>query len=229
MKLNTSKSKSCCFSRSHTLLPPHGDLCLDGSVLTSCDELKILGVMFDQKLTFEHHIRSLVNSASRKLGLMRKAYTIFNDVSISGRCFNCFVLPHLEYCAPVWSSAAASHIRLVDKVLNTGQFLCDGNPLCDLGHRRNVGKVCMLYKIRSNPSHPLHSCVPGQYVPARNTGLASSLHSFTLQAVKCHTSQFQRCFLPSAVRLWNSLDGDTCAAGSVHTFKSKANKYLRSI
>ena len=71
--------------------------------------------------------------------------------------------------------------------------------------------------------------VPGQYVPARNTRLASSLHSHTLQVVKCLTSQFQRCFLPRAVRLWNSLAGDTCAAGSMHTFKSKANKNLRSI
>ena len=196
MKLNTSKSRSCCFSRSHTLLPPHGDLYVDGSVLTSCDKLKFLGVTFDQKLIFERHIRSLVSSASRKIGLMRKAYSIFSDVSISRRCFNCFVLPHLEYCATVWSSAAASYIRLVDKVLNTGQFLCDSKPLCDLGHRRNVSTVCMLYKIRSNPSHPLHTCVPGQYVPARNTRLASSLHSHTLQMVNCLTSQFQRCFLP---------------------------------
>ena len=62
-----------------------------------------------------------------------------------------------------------------------------------------------------------------------NTRQASSLHSHTLQMVKCHTSQFQRCFLPRAVRLWNSLAGDTCAAGSMHTFKSKANKNLRSI
>ena len=108
-------------------------------------------------------------------------------------------------------------------------YFCDSKPLCDLGHRRNVSTVCMLYKIRSNPSHPLHTSVPGQYVPARNTRLASSLHSHTLQVKKCLTSQFQRCLLPCAVRLWNSLAGDTCVACSMHTFKSKANKNLRSI
>ena len=75
----------------------------------------------------------------------------------------------------------------------------------------------------------LYVCIPKQYVPARSTRLASSFHPLSLQPMRCRTSQFQRCFLPSAVHLCNSLDGDACAAGSVRTFKSEANKILSCI
>ncbi len=57
MKLNASKSKCLCISRSR-------------ASLTVCDELDILSVIFDSK----RHIRHLVGSASQKLGIVRKAY-----------------------------------------------------------------------------------------------------------------------------------------------------------
>ncbi len=47
MKLNTSKSKCLCISRSRTLNPLHGPLLVNGTPLTVCDELDILGVRFD--------------------------------------------------------------------------------------------------------------------------------------------------------------------------------------
>ena len=38
---------------------------------------------------------------------------------------------------------------------------------CDLAHRRSVAVLCMLYKIRCNPKHPLSGAPPGPYVPVR--------------------------------------------------------------
>ena len=42
-------------------------------------ELKVLGVVFDTKLSFESNIRSIAASASSKLGIMRKALCLFGD------------------------------------------------------------------------------------------------------------------------------------------------------
>ncbi len=229
MKLNASKSKCLCISRSRTLNPLHGPLLVDGAPLTVCDELDILGVRFDSKLSFERHIRRLVSSASQKLGVVRKAYRIFGDQSISASCFRCFILPLLEYCAPVWSSAAVSHLRLIDRVVSSARFLCGGEAAWDLGHRRNVSSVCMLYKIHANQLHPLNASIPNAFVPTRNTRLASNSHARCLQQVRCHTSQFQRSFVPCAVRLWNMLDEGTCTTSDVQKFKSASNKILKSL
>ena len=36
--------------------------------------------------------------------------------------------------------------------------------MCDIAHRRSVAVLCMLYKIRCNPVHPLNGALHGPYV-----------------------------------------------------------------
>ena len=57
MKLNASKSKTMIVSRSRTIHPQSPPLTIDGTVLKDSDDLDILGVTFDSKLTFEKHLR----------------------------------------------------------------------------------------------------------------------------------------------------------------------------
>ena len=40
--------------------------------------------------------------------------------------------PVLEYCSPVWMSAAASHLALLDRVVSKEVGLSDGLVVCDL-------------------------------------------------------------------------------------------------
>ena len=111
------------------------------------------------------------------IGLLKKCFKIFGDQSILLKCFNSFILPCLEYCSPVWSSAADSHLRLLDKNLNAIKFLIPGLNV-DLWHRRSVSSLCMLYKIYHNPNHPLFSDLPDFYRSARITGGAFHSNSF---------------------------------------------------
>ena len=46
----------------------------DGTVLKESDDLDILGVTFDSKLTFEKHLRSVSKAASQRLGILRKSW-----------------------------------------------------------------------------------------------------------------------------------------------------------
>ena len=52
MKLNASKSKTMIVSRSRTMHPQSTPLTIDGTVLKESDDLHILRVTFDSKLTF---------------------------------------------------------------------------------------------------------------------------------------------------------------------------------
>ena len=69
--------------------------------------------------------------------------------------FGSFVLPVLENCSAVWCSAADSHLKRVDRVVRSAGFLAGGVLECNLAHRRSVAELCMLFKIKSNPLHPL--------------------------------------------------------------------------
>ena len=103
---NASKTKTRIVSRSRTMHPQSPPLTIDGTVLKESDDLDILGVTFDSKLTFEKHLRSVSRAASQKLGILRKSCRVFHDKLLTGRCFWGFFLPVLEYCSAVWCSAA---------------------------------------------------------------------------------------------------------------------------
>ena len=79
-------------------------------------ELKILGVIIDSKLSFEKQVRTI--AALMRVGILMKTMSVFRDVTVVAKCFWAFILPVLEYCSPVWMSAATSHLSLLDRVVS---------------------------------------------------------------------------------------------------------------
>ena len=154
-------------------------LTIGGTVLKEPDDLVILRVTFDSKMTFEKHLRSVSRAASQRLGILRKSWRMFHDRSLLGRCFRGFVLPVLEYCSAVLCSAANTHLKLLDQAVSGARFLTGGVFECDISHRRSVAVLCMLYKIRCKPVHFLNGALPLPYVPVRVTGGALVAHWYT--------------------------------------------------
>ena len=84
----------------------------------------------------------------------------------------------------MWCTAVETHYKLLNRVVSGASFLIGGVFECDLARRRSAAVLCMLYKIRCNPMHPLHGALPVPYVPvlvtlgaviARSIHLCSSL------------------------------------------------------
>ena len=59
MKLNASKTKTMTVHKSRTIHPQSPALTISGTVLKESDDIVILGVTFDTKMTFEQHLRSV--------------------------------------------------------------------------------------------------------------------------------------------------------------------------
>ena len=118
IKLNASKTKIMIISRSRTMHPQSPSVTMGGTVLND-----ILVVAFDSKMTFEKHLHLVSRAASQRLGMLKKSCLVFHDRLLLRRCFRGFVLPVLEYCSAVWCSAADTHLRLLDRVVNGACFL----------------------------------------------------------------------------------------------------------
>ena len=56
--------------------------------------------------------------------------------------------------------------KRLNRVVSGARFITGGVFECDIV-RRSVAVLCMLYKIRCNPMHPLNDAIPGPYVPVR--------------------------------------------------------------
>ena len=80
----------------------------------------------------------------------------------------------------MWCSAVDSHLKLLDRVVRSVGFLAGGVLEYNIAHRLSVAVLCMLFKIKSNPMHPLSGSLPLPYVPASVTrgALVAHRHSF---------------------------------------------------
>ena len=134
-----------------------------------------------------------------------------------------FVLPVLEYCSAVWCSAADTHLRLLYRIVS---FLTGGVFKCDLAHHRSVGVLCMLYKIRCNPMHPLYGALPVPYVPVPVTRCDVIAHRYSYGPPRCRTSQYRPTFIPLSVSLWNDLSAPVFDGVGLVGFRSRANAFL---
>ena len=207
----------------HPRSPP---LTIGGTVLEESDDLVILGATLDSKMTFEKHLRSVSRPAYHRLGILRKSWHVFRDRSLLVRCFRGFVLPVLEYCSAVWCLAADTHLKLLDRAVSGAQFLTGGVFKCDISHCRSMAVLCMLYKIRCNPVHPLNGALPGPYVPVRVTRSSLVVHWYTYALLCCRTLQYSKTFIPFSVSLWNDLPNPVFDGVGLVGFKSRANAYL---
>ena len=96
--MNASKTKTMIVNRSRTMHTQSPPLTIGGSVLKESDDLVILGVTFDSKMTIEKHLLLVSRAASQRLSFLSKFWPAFHDRSLLGRCFRGFVLSILEYC-----------------------------------------------------------------------------------------------------------------------------------
>ena len=192
-------------------------------------EMRILGLTLDTKLTYERHIRTILSSAAQKIGILRRAWSIYRDENIVSRCYWSLILPILEYCSPVWNSSADGHLALLNHIVNRVTRLSNGLVQCSLEHRRNVAALCMLYKVRANTAHPLNGRLPQQYVPPRALRRQARTHAHQLSPVFCRSVQYQRTFVPRISELWNSLGQDVLFEEGLQKFKTTVNRYLLQV
>ena len=142
MMLNPNKTKALVVCRFRTVYPAHGDLVLSGVAICANPNLDILGVKFDGRVTFEDNVLGIVSRVSQRIGILRLVKRVFVETSVLLCCYYGFVLPILEYCSPVWGSAAECHLQLLERQVYSVARLCLDQTFLSLCHRRHVAALC---------------------------------------------------------------------------------------
>ena len=126
----------------------------------------------------------------------------------------------------MWCSAADTHLKLLNRAVSGARFLTGGVFECDISPRRSVAVLCMMYKIRCNPMHPLNDVLPGPDVPVQVTRGALVAHRYTYAPPRCRTTQYRMTFVHLSVSLWNDLADRVFHGVRLAGFKSRANAFL---
>ncbi len=76
---------------------------LNEQPLSQIQKEKLLGVVIDQDLTWNNHVKCVCNTVSRNLALFRriKSYLPFDTIKL---CYQNFIQVSFDYCSVVWGS-----------------------------------------------------------------------------------------------------------------------------
>jgi hypothetical protein len=111
------------------LTPVTFEYSLDNSILEQCKTFKDLGIVYDQKLSFNNHIETVTASSMRMLGFITRVCRDFTGVDAQKTLFISYVRSKLEYCAIIWCPYYNTYINQLEsiqrKFLKNLAFHCD--------------------------------------------------------------------------------------------------------
>uniref|UniRef100_A0A147BLN2 Putative tick transposon n=1 Tax=Ixodes ricinus TaxID=34613 RepID=A0A147BLN2_IXORI len=137
-------------------------------------EHKFLGVIFDKKLNFISHLKSLKEKCLRSMNILKVlAHRSWgSDRKCLLRLYNALVRSRLDYGAIVYGSARPSALKMLDPVHHLGLRLATGafrtSPVTSLyaesnefslDKRRQYLSMTYAYKVLADPHHPTYSAI----------------------------------------------------------------------
>ena len=195
------------------------------------ENINILGVEFDCKLTFEAHIKDTALKASRKITTLRKMRHLLDAEGLQ-TLYKSQIRSVMEYSPLAWMSSPPTHLNLLDKVqrraekLITSAYHGERNTSLDtLDHRRRVASLTVLHKAQVQHEPHLEGLrIPWRH-PQRSTRSALSSNC-QVDIPQSRTSTHQRTFTARVARLWNMMvaDGDVMGL-TTQQMKEAANTW----
>ena len=112
---------------------------------------------FDSKVTFEKYLSYVSRAASQTLCISRKSWRVFHDRLLLGRCVRGFVMSVLVvlFCSVVLDCRYTPKL-IAYWTVQSVLFFNYGCVECKIAHLRSVASLCMLYKVRCIPMHPVY-------------------------------------------------------------------------
>ncbi|XP_045124027.1 uncharacterized protein LOC123511983 [Portunus trituberculatus] len=216
---------------------------LNGEQLRPQQELQILGVTFDSKLTYQAHLTQLARTAAGKLACLRRM-SGFLDSRGRELLYKAEIRSSLEYSCLAWGGAAPSHLAVLDKIQRRAERLIEDGPpeqqaglhsLHSLQHRRDVAGLATLYKVQEERTpHLQELCIPPRRAEVLTRAVSAAPSA--LHIPRSHSTHHQRQFRQSYGQRWNEfLASDKCpddlsvAVCGGQKFKVLVNQWISEI
>ena len=98
---------------------------VDNQVLERCGHVKCLGVIVDKQLNWRKHIKSVQRKCLSALALLHRVKGPLPS-KLRALIYRSSVLPHLNYCAVVWTECCRGDANKMERVQKRGmRFILD--------------------------------------------------------------------------------------------------------
>ena len=136
---------------------------LHGNKLEHVTSTKYLGVIFNNKLTWNEHISTIISKANRTLGFLKRNLQV-NNQQLKSQAYKTLVRPNVEYVSTVWDPYTKKNIDQIERVQrraarNVHNSYHNTSSVADMLQKLNWrslqcrhrdARLCMLYEIHYN-------------------------------------------------------------------------------
>ena len=188
---------------------------LSGSKIYPCQNVKILGVLLDQHLTWEPHIAMVVRRCNAILSSLYKIRHHFTPEALK-LLIHAHVFPHIQYCLSVWGGAAQCHLQRVQKSINFAARLVTGVRRYDhvTPALVSLGWHNMDEMVRQHDCSQVHRALNAEHCPSTIRAMfvrradvsqreSRAAAAGALELPLCKLSSSQRAFAFRAAKAWN--------------------------
>ena len=193
LSLNSDKTKIMMITKKgRTILPSE-----ESHLRFICHEMKVLGVIYNDKLSWSAHITSACSKARRNLHILKQIKKFANKRCLLA-AYSSLIMSTLEYCGPLFLGLDSSNEKKLDKVRKRSHLIICG-PGCHcstfekLVERRKRQSLQLLSSMKRG-DHIMHHLYP-RMLPT----------SKLLALPHCSTKRRLSSFIPQIILLQNSL------------------------
>ncbi|KAL6470652.1 hypothetical protein MHYP_G00217710 [Metynnis hypsauchen] len=195
--LNTAKTKEMVvdFRR---VRPPTQPISIEGVEVERVMIYKYLGLQLDDRLDWSAHADILYRKGQSRLYFLRRLRSFNICRKLLQMFYQTMVASCLFYAVVCWGGSIKrrDELRLVKLVRRAGSVV--GMELDSVGKVAETRTLHKLLSIMEDDGHPLHTIIMDR----------RSMFSGRLLSQSCSTDRFRRSFVPRAIRLFNSSQGD---------------------
>jgi len=200
----------------------------NNQIINEMTEIKFLGVILDNKLCWDAHIKHISTKISKSVSILKMLKYTFPTNALK-TIYHSLIYPYFNYCNLIWGSAANSYLKsliLIQKkcirIISKAEFYAHTEPLFNE------------YKLLTVPNIYNYNCAKFIYQCYNNNTYTnfknrlrtnSDIHSYNTRSkdllrkplVRLH--KFSNSFLYNGIDMWNQLAERIKLATSFDSFK----------
>ena len=191
----------------------------------------LLGITFDDNMTFRYHISYLIQKLSRIVALLYRVKD-FMPSKVLKTLYDAHVLPHLQYCSPIWCSTYPTHLlplfrlqKKIIRIITNSDYFDHTEPLfktTNILRIYDINRVQIaiyMYKLLQGTTINTALLPQHNYPTRTRENLRIPQHTLTL---------YQHSLSYLGPKTWNAVPDYIKTLPSLMSFKRQMKKYITS-
>ena len=103
------------------------EISIDDRTINRVDHTESLGLTFDGQLSWSKHVDEICKKASSAIRALKRVRT-FIPTDVTAQIYSTLMLPHFDYCSPVWDYMSAYSSDKLQKLQNRAARVITKSP-----------------------------------------------------------------------------------------------------